>query len=88
MYAVLISLFYALLSTMLLSANHFHSLHRNSCLSESGKYAVKGIAFTVLMYLTFLRIPFLIILMQGFLCGESTDVEYGLSTLTCDSTEH
>jgi hypothetical protein len=58
---------------MLLLAGRLHNMHRTESLGESWKYIVKTMGFFVVMFTSIMKLPFLVLIFQGFLCGESPE---------------
>ena len=78
-----------MISIMLLFASKFFkqqlsatSDHMN--MSETKDYVIKLLSTLVTLFLTFLQIPFLMLIFQGFLCGDATSEV--MEEITCGST--
>ncbi|TNV87785.1 hypothetical protein FGO68_gene11592 [Halteria grandinella] len=51
------------------------------------KISVWILSMLMIFFITVFQIPFLMLLIQGFKCGESSLTEYSISDLKCDDTE-
>ena len=93
MYCVFVCTFFGMIGLIMIFSNKLFKQQQQSAASDSNMsetkyFTIKIMSTLVTLFLTFLQIPFLMLLFQGFICGEdATTVEYSLPSITCGSTD-
>ena len=52
------------------------------------KFVISSLSFTVNLFMNHLQAPFLTVLFSGFMCEENPAIDYGISDILCDGTQH
>ena len=75
-YMVLVGVFYLMMLVLILLSTRLFNAAKRENLEESTKALMKGLSFVLFLYINLLQIPFVVVLLQGFLCSEDPNQDY------------
>jgi hypothetical protein len=85
---MLTGIFIAFLIVMFLVANRAFEGSKNEDLKEGEKLLIKILSIVMTLFLFILQMPFITVLLQGYICDEDPNIPYTLPGITCDSLNH